>query len=70
LQELSNKFQLLNSEYNILEKQLDLLVQLASSDSSEMLTYLSGKANINKFVETIPSANEIFIQTIKNREST
>ena len=69
LQELSNKFQLLNSEYNILEKQLDLSVQLASSDSSEMLTYLSGKANINKFVETIPSANEIFIQTIKNRES-
>lgn len=67
LQELSEKFAIESSEFNVLENQLDLTVQLPSSDSGTLLAYLSGKANVNNFVETVPSANEIFIRTIQNK---
>lgn len=69
LQELSEKFQVLKSAYHPSEKQLDFSVQLPSNDSGEMLAYLSGKANINHFLETIPSANEIFIQTVQSKDA-
>jgi ABC-2 type transport system ATP-binding protein len=69
LQELKDKFQINASEFNPEEKQLDFKVQLPSNDSSEVLAYLSGKANINQFVETIPSANDIFIQTVQSKDA-
>jgi len=34
-----------------------------------VLAYLSSKANINQFVETIPSANEIFIKTVQTKDA-
>ena len=69
LQELKEKFQITSSVFDPVEKQLDFKLQLPSSDSSGVLAYLSGKANINQFVETIPSANEIFIQTVQNKNA-
>ena len=69
LRELKDKFQINASEFNPEEKQLDFKVQLPSNDSSEVLAYLSGKANINQFVETIPSANDIFIQTVQSKDA-
>ncbi|HET8737454.1 MAG TPA: DUF4162 domain-containing protein, partial [Pricia sp.] len=38
-----------------------------TNDSGSVLNYLSSKANVNHFVETIPSANDIFIQTVKSK---
>ncbi|MBT8299113.1 MAG: ATP-binding cassette domain-containing protein [Maribacter sp.] len=69
IKELSDKFHLTSSEINSLENQLDITVQLPTNDSSEMLAYLANKANINQFIETIPSANEIFIQTVQSKDA-
>ncbi|EAR00226.1 ABC transporter ATP-binding protein [Maribacter sp. HTCC2170] len=69
LRELSGKFDLTASEINPLENQLDFTVQLPTNDSGEMLTFLANKANVNQFVETIPSANEIFIQTVQSKDA-
>lgn len=69
IRELAEKFQIKSSDYNATEKQLDFKVQLPSNDSREMLAYLSSRANVNHFVETVPSANEIFIQTVKNKDA-
>lgn len=69
LQDLKDKFQIMASSFKPIDKQLNFKVQLPSSDSSEVLAYLSGKANINQFVETVPSANEIFIKTVQTKDS-
>jgi len=69
LKELSDRFQLTWSEFDPLENQLDFTVQLPTNDSGEMLAFLAAKANVNQFVETVPSANEIFIQTVQNKDA-
>lgn len=68
LDELSTKFEIKSSDFNPAEKQLDFTVQLPTNDSGPMLAYLAGKANVNNFVERVPSANEIFIQTVQNKD--
>jgi ABC-2 type transport system ATP-binding protein len=37
-----------------------------TTSSNELLTFLTSKAEVHHFVEVIPSANDIFIQTVKN----
>lgn len=69
LNELSDKFQLISSNYQPEENQLDFTVQLPSNDSREMLAFLNNRANINQFTETVPTANEIFIQTVQSKDS-
>ena len=63
--ELQEKFQILDHLFDPLEKHLEVTLKLATADTTEALAYLSGKANINHFEETVPSANDIFIQTVK-----
>lgn len=65
--ELKEKFQILSSNYDQIEKQLNFSIQLPSNDSRAILSYLSSKAMVHRFVETIPSANEIFIRTVKSK---
>ncbi|NAY90329.1 ATP-binding cassette domain-containing protein [Muricauda sp. JGD-17] len=65
---LNDKFSILSSHYDKTEKQLDFRVQLPSSHTAEVLAELSDHANINHFEETIPSANDIFIQTVKDKD--
>lgn len=67
LKELSDRFQIMSSQYTASEKQLDFTIQLPSQDSRNILAHLSTKGNINHFVETIPSASEIFIETVRNK---
>ena len=69
LKELSNKFKVTSSIINPLDNQLDFTVQLPTNDSREMLAFLANRANVNGFVVTIPSANEIFIQTIQSKNT-
>lgn len=69
LMELSNKFNLTSSKINPLENQLDFTVQLPTNDSGALLAFLANRANVNGFVETIPSANEIFIQTVQSKDA-
>lgn len=67
LSELQDKFQVLAHAYDAIENQLEVTIQLPSNESREVLSFLGERANVNGFVETIPSANDIFIQTIQNR---
>jgi ABC-2 type transport system ATP-binding protein len=69
LHDLQDKFEIITAEYTPEEKQLDFKIQLPSSDSGDVLTYLSNRSNINQFVETIPSANEIFIRTVQTKDA-
>lgn len=67
LKELSEKFEIMASAYDTNQQQLNFTLQLPSNESSELLTYLSARANVNSFIETVPSANEIFIRTVQSK---
>ncbi len=67
ISELKERFEVLSSSYNQHEKQLDFSVQLPDENSTSLLGFLGSKSNVNSFVEAIPSANDIFIQTIQNK---
>ncbi|WP_394750489.1 ABC transporter ATP-binding protein [Spongiimicrobium salis] len=67
LKEIQERFTLVSSAYDTAEKQLRLEVQLPTDNTKELLAFLSLKNNINHFVEQIPSANDIFIETVKNK---
>ncbi len=69
LRELADKFQISDPVFDPIEKQLDFTVQLPLGNSQELIVYLSNRGNINHFVETVPSANDIFIQTVKSKGS-
>ncbi|MBS9461615.1 ATP-binding cassette domain-containing protein [Flagellimonas sp. 389] len=68
LKQLEEKFHILSSSFDIQEKQLDFTVQLPSNNTRDVLLEISKQANVNRFEETIPSANDIFIQTVNNKE--
>ncbi|WP_222984731.1 ABC transporter ATP-binding protein [Flagellimonas meishanensis] len=68
LNSLRAKFNILSSQFDPLESQLNFQVQLPSERTAEVLAELSNRANIHHFEETIPSANDIFIQTVKNKD--
>lgn len=67
LESLKEKYEILSSNYDYLENQLDFSIQLPNNNSGELLSLLGSNANVNNFVETIPSANDIFIRTIQNK---
>ncbi|PKA97121.1 ABC-2 type transport system ATP-binding protein [Flavobacteriaceae bacterium MAR_2009_75] len=67
LKELADKFDISSSKFDAEENQLNFTLQLPNNDSSGVLAYLSTKANVNHFVETIPSTSEIFIRTVQNK---
>ncbi len=67
LEDLKAKFAINESTFNDDEKQLDLTLRLPNEDTSAVLNYLSSKANVNHFQEMIPSANDIFIQTVNSK---
>ncbi|WP_394970597.1 ABC transporter ATP-binding protein [uncultured Croceitalea sp.] len=67
LKSLNGSFQITHSNYNLKENQFDFSVQLPSKDTSNILSKLSTLGNINHFKETVPSANDIFIETVKSK---
>lgn len=69
IKELTEKFHISSSHYDQMERQLNFTVQLLNDDTREFIAHVTDKGNVNNFVETIPSANDIFIQTIQNMEA-
>ena len=69
LNNLQETFQILDHRFNHSEKQVDFTLKLADSDTSEVISQLTKIAQIRHFEETIPSVNEIFIQTVKGKET-
>ena len=67
LKQLSESFQIESSHYDLEQAQLEFQIQLPSEDTRSFLNLLSSKGTINNFVETIPSANDIFIRTVQSK---
>ncbi|RNC89461.1 MAG: ATP-binding cassette domain-containing protein [Allomuricauda sp.] len=62
-----DEFQPSNDVYNAEEKQLSFEVKLPSEGTSNFLGKLAERGRINHFEENVPSANDIFIQTVNQR---
>ncbi|WP_370099842.1 ABC transporter ATP-binding protein [Xanthomarina gelatinilytica] len=65
--ELSEKFVVSPASFKTLGDELMLNVKLSEKDvPNDLLSFLTSKGEVSHFVELIPSANDIFIQAIKN----
>ncbi|TYA57528.1 ABC transporter ATP-binding protein [Formosa maritima] len=65
--ELSQKFSVSPASFKTLGDELMLNVKLSENDvPNDLLSYLTSKGEVSHFVELIPSANDIFIQAVKN----
>lgn len=67
LAHISNKFKVLSSTLDTDGNQLGFSVQLLNGDSKALFQFLGTQANVNSFVETIPTANDIFISAINSK---
>lgn len=65
LAELQEKFNVGNATFKSIHTDLKLRIQLQENESANhLLEFLLNRAQINHFVEVIPSVNDIFIQTV------
>lgn len=63
--ELASKFEVGEAHFNSIGEELKLNIKLDTHiRPNDLLSYLTTRAQINHFVEVIPSINEIFIQTV------
>ena len=66
---ISSKFKSVDANFRSLGKELKLNISLEPNQTSnELLSFLSSNAEVNHFMEVVPSANDIFIQTINNQK--
>ncbi|WP_425076924.1 ABC transporter ATP-binding protein [Psychroserpens sp. S379A] len=64
---IKEKFEVFPATFKNLNDDVKMNVKLNANDSSnDLLSFLTSKAEVHHFVEVIPSANDIFIQTIQN----
>ena len=66
LNPLREKFKISDLLTDESEGQLQFTVRLPSSDSRSFLSFLSSRTSINSFIETVPTANDIFIKTVQS----
>ena len=65
--DIQNSFEVLPATFKNLYDDIKLNVKIPETTSpNDLLSFLTSKAQVNHFVEVIPSANDIFIQTVKN----
>lgn len=62
--DLTQKFQLKQTDFKSLNDELKLEVQLNGSAPNDLLNILTQNGQVTHFVEKIPSINDIFIQTV------
>ena len=63
--DLKTKFTVSPASFKSLDDDLKLNIKLSNTDtSSDLIRYLNSKASITHYKELIPSANDIFIQTV------
>ena len=64
---INEKYEVLPATFKSLNDDLKLNIKLnGNGTSNDLLSFLTSKAEVHHFVEVIPSANDIFIQTVKN----
>ena len=65
--DIKQKFQVSVADFKSLNDDLKLNIKLKAGETgNDLLTYLTSKAQVNHFNEVIPSANDIFIETVRN----
>ena len=65
--ELNQKFTVRDVQFVDEDQQLDFTVQLPDGDTGQFLQFLTAYGTVNNFIETIPSANDIFIRAVQNK---
>lgn len=67
IKKLGTYFEVLPATFRNLNDDVKLNIKLKEHSSpNELLSYLTQQAEVHHFVEVVPTANEIFIQTVKN----
>ncbi len=67
VKELETKFNIEPAEFKTINDELRYTIKLGENGSAnDLIQYLTGKGQLTHFVEVIPTANDIFIQTVKN----
>ncbi len=65
-QKLKEHFEVSPANFKSLNEGLKLNVKLKNNNSAnDLLSFLTSNGQVNHFVELVPSANDIFIQTVK-----
>ena len=63
--ELKERFEVTPASFKSLDDDLKLNIKLNNGNtSSDLIKYLNSKSFITHYKEVIPSANDIFIQTV------
>jgi ABC-2 type transport system ATP-binding protein len=64
---LNDKFDVGKADFKSLNNDLKLNIKLKDTESSnDLLLFLTSLAEVNHFNEVVPTANDIFIQTVQN----
>lgn len=64
-QKLSQNFEISPADFKSLNEGLKLKVKLTNNNTvNDLLSFLTSNGEVNHFVEVVPSANDIFIQTV------
>lgn len=64
---LKEKFEIIPADFKTINDELQYKVKLPNgTTSNEFLSYLSQLGQVTHFVEVVPSASDIFIETVKN----
>lgn len=65
--QLKEKFEVSPADFKSLNDDLKLNIKIEPNQSpNDLLSFLTSKAQVNHFNELVPTANDIFIQTVKN----
>ena len=64
---INSKFESSLADFKSLNDDLKLNIKLKPTETSnDLLSFLTSKAQVNHFNELVPTASDIFIQTVKN----
>ncbi len=67
IKSINEKFETSQTDFKSINDDLKINIKLKNGESAnDLISFLSNKAQINHFVELVPSANDIFIQSVKN----
>ncbi len=64
--ELKQHFELSPATFKTINDELQYNIKVSDGGANDLLAYLVNKGQVTHFVEVIPSANDIFIQAVKN----
>ncbi len=68
--ELSDKFTITATQAKTFDDELNIKIEGGKGSSpNDLLSYLTTKAKLNRFVEVIPTANDIFIRTVNDSDN-